>query len=195
MKFQNLLFFSIFLMGCNTTPPVKVIDPRPATELALIKKFHVSDSLFTSESNEIKKKEVYDKQKTELEKFIIDALPAEVKEWHAIVYKIEVDDYIEVTLLIPESGSLNENDKYPQYDNIVLFSNESLNDSPVKTSLKELSKGDQVLVTGSFEKDEIGNPYLDSNMDDLGNRNGFIFSNPKINFKIKSITKQEVSNK
>lgn len=192
MKFPKLLFLSIFLIGCDATPPVKIADPRPAMELSLIKKFHTADSLYTSESNEIKKKEIYDKQKTELITFIKDSLPSEVKQWYAFVYQIEVVrtpvDYVEVTLLIPKNTYLDDGEKYPQYSNIVLSSKVSFNDSSVKDSLKELSKDDKVLVTGSFEKGTLSVGLISNAVD--GTNDEFIFANPKFEFNIKSIVKQ-----
>lgn len=195
MKVSKLLFLPLFFIGCNTSQPVKKIDDRPMDELSFIKKFHVADSLFSSEINDIKKTETYDKQKTELTRFITDSLPKEVKQWHAFVYKIKAEsfptDEIEVTLLIPQNTFLNTEQKYPELSNIVLSSKASLNDSSIKDSLKELLEGDNVLVTGSFEKDDTGNVNLDSNTDDINNKQGFIFSNPKISFQIKSIIKQK----
>ena len=193
MKFPKLLFLSIFLMGCDTTPPVKIIDNRPIAELSLIKKFHVADSLYSAEVNEIKKTETRDKQKTELIKFVTDSLHGNAKQWNAFIYSIDVKnwptDYIEVTLLIPKGRILDPEEKHPDYNNIVLTSKILLNDnSPVKSSLKQLLKGDKVLITGTFEKTKAGEIEIDTNMG-LPN-DGYIFTNPKLDFKIESIAKQ-----
>ncbi|MEZ2338315.1 hypothetical protein AB6735_21880 [Mucilaginibacter sp. RCC_168] len=198
MKLSRLLFPSFFLLGCNTTPPpakIVEIDNRPFEEQSLIRKFQLADSLYDEfETNEIKKTETYEKQKTSLIKFITDSLHDEAKQWHAIVHEISVKhwpaDFIEVTLLIPKGIMPDKDEKYPEYSSIVLSSGIPLNEkSSVKNSLRELSKGDNVLVSGSFQKSEAGDIDFAAYTDVLSH-DGDIFTNPKLEFDIKNIVKQ-----
>jgi len=187
MKISTLLLLSLIIAGCNSAPENKITDNRPATQLALIKKFNTADSLYFFESNEIKKNEALEKRKTELIKFITDSLHDDIKQWPAVIHEISVDkplSYIDVTLNI--SKKMGKYEDPSEYKIIILHSKVSLSDTTVKNQLKELLAGDSVFVNGSFEKDEIGKINFHGNNYDERN----IFSSPELNFQIKSITKQ-----
>ncbi|SDP48700.1 hypothetical protein SAMN05428975_1426 [Mucilaginibacter sp. OK268] len=188
MKISNLLLLSLIIAGCNSAPENKITDNRPATQLALIKKFNTADSLYFYESNDIKKTEALENGKTELIKFITDSLHDDVKQWPAVVHEISVDkllDYIDVTLNI--SKKMGKYEDPSEFKVIILHSKVSMSDTTVKNQLKKLLTGDQIFVNGSFEKDDIVGDinFHGNNYDDRD-----IFSSPELNFKIKSITKQ-----
>ncbi|QEM09277.1 hypothetical protein [Mucilaginibacter rubeus] len=187
MKLSRLLLLaSLIVVGCK--PLVKITDGRPEEQLAFIKKFHVADSLYSQEENEIKKKEILDEQRAQLSKFITDTLHANVNKWQAIVSKIEVHnapvDHIEITLLLTKDGDLDPGQKYPYLSNIVLFAQIKLED-PLKNKLKELLKDDKVLITGELEKTLTGDVEIQNNE----HHDEATFSNPQFELKIESISK------
>lgn len=188
MKLSNLLIFSVFCIGCNQSFMDKPVDNRPAAELALIKRVGSADSVCDAAINDIKKKEAIDNGKTTLAKFIRDTLHSEVKSWNATIYKMELsrfaDSTIEVTLLIPNKG-MELNEKVLTSNTITLFAKTSFSNLSVKNQLAAMQVNDKVLVSGSFEKDELGN--IDVSTDDINDN--YIFTSLKFNFNIENITK------
>ncbi|WDF79661.1 hypothetical protein PQ469_06530 [Mucilaginibacter sp. KACC 22773] len=190
MKLPYILFLSILLASCDQSYMNKPIDNRPATELSLIKRLSIADSAYDASENEIKKTEAIEKGKSDIAKFIIDTLHSDVKEWPAIVHEIRVVqypiNYIDVTLLISKGITLDE--KYPNFNAVVLNAKVDQTDSVLKNSLKELLRGDTVLVNGFFEKDV--NENIDFTGYSIGQGDKEAFSNPSFNFTLKKITKK-----
>ncbi|WP_431200116.1 hypothetical protein ACRQ5D_17905 [Mucilaginibacter sp. P25] len=119
----------------------------------------------------------------------MDTLHAKAVQWQATLYQIELKsypvDYIEATLLVTPKIYLDDDQKYPDLSNIVLSARVLPDNTIIKDKLKDLLKGDRVLITGSFEKNKTGDIEFTSNGDDKD----YAFSNPKLDFKIESITK------
>ncbi len=172
------------------TPPVKQVDKRPEAEKNLVDRFHTADSIYKAQINDIKKNETLETNTATLSLFVKDTLKLKADQWIAIVDKIQVvswpTDYIDVKLIVPKApSSSDEEEKYPQYSNVILAAKESVSNEPLKKQLKELIKGDTVLVTGTFDTEAHNTVNFTSGMDSEQE----IFSNPLFDFSIKTIIK------
>ncbi len=150
---KKLLLFTIpllsIIIGCNSAP--KEIDTRPATELALIKKFSDADSTLNAQINEANKDAFFNETKPKLVDFIIKDLNCKAENWEAHVYEIKSgDDGINATFLISKEPEFGD-EKYPQYASIVLESDNVSDEKFVKV-LKTLQRGDKVILSGTIEK-------------------------------------------
>ena len=157
MKFFYYLLIPVLLAGCTPPPEARYTDkPMPKSELAFIKKITSSDSVYTSQLNDITKKEFLEKGQKEVASFVLNN--RKIDNWVAIVHKIEAKSdpakYIEVDLIIP-IGNWRE-EKYPHFSFPIFVS--LVDDKPNKTkdALKLLQEGDEVLISGEIEKNLSG---------------------------------------
>lgn len=161
-------FFISLLFSCN--PPLTydaVKDDRTSEQLALIKHFAESDSLYGVQYNAIKRAEVRDDEMNGLINFINDTLKNSFNKWPATIHELDVSsfssDYIDVTFLIPLQATLNE--KNPQFSSIVIHATVPFDQTSVKDSLAKARVGEKVWISGDFSKggsDEVTiSGYLD----------------------------------
>jgi hypothetical protein len=186
MKIKYLLYLPLVAFGCTSTTVEKVVDSRPLLELSLIKKLSLSDSIYQSQINDIKKDEALSNGKRTITKFIVDTLRFQVNDWHAFIHEINVrewngEKFIDVELLIPKGIELESD--YPQYNScgVPYIKNK------VKDTLSGLNSGDKVIVTGTFMPDE-NTRQIDFTGNE-GNEAQYTFINAKFNFLITDIKK------
>ncbi|RZA03018.1 MAG: hypothetical protein EOP47_04590 [Sphingobacteriaceae bacterium] len=137
------------IVSCNSEP--KEIDTRPATELALIKKFSDADSICKTQVNKVVKKEFIEKSKKQLIDFIVKDLNAKAENWEAHVHEIKPGVLgVDAEFLISKEREFGDDVKYPDMESIVLESDE-IQDPKLTEVLKTLREGDKVLISGTFD--------------------------------------------
>ena len=187
MKNLYLLLFAAILFGCNQPAPVKEVDPRPKAQLELIEQLNEADSVSNAQANDIAKQEMIDSGRVKVSNFILNKLNGRADKWEAIIYSIK-DGILggEIELMFPNGAGYEEGEKYPQFESVVL-TNSMLSDE-MKGKIKTLAKNDKVLVTGTFDKNIVGDiVFNDFSMSSSATP----FGNPEFIFTIDDIKKIE----
>jgi hypothetical protein len=178
------------IVSCNTGP--KEVDDRPATELALIKKFSEADSTLTAQINDANKEAFFTEVKPKLVNFIIKDLNCKAENWEAHVYEIKPgENGINATFLISKEPTFGD-EKYPQYSSIVLESNDVSDDNLVKT-LRTLQQGDKVILSGTIEKInfDVDNTEFFQTSNHFHVNKDFQISNPAFYFTLSALKHKE----
>ncbi|MDB5286984.1 MAG: hypothetical protein JWR05_1933 [Mucilaginibacter sp.] len=185
------LIYTIFIsivVGCNepasTKQNIDISDIRPKHQINFIKKLKVADSLYTYESNEIKKAEALDSNKIYIAHYVIDSLKCQIINWHAYIYEMKVNEWptknIEVTMMIP--NDMIPDKEFPQYNAVILRSIVPFDDIKIKKLLKDFQNNDKVLISGNFENNDLREVNYN-----FYSSESKIFSNPRFEFKITDI--------
>jgi hypothetical protein len=187
MKKIYLFLISLVIISCNqTSKKTADADSRPKDQLALINAINLEASAYDSQPNDISKTEVLDSGQVKISNLILNKLNAKAKNWHATVYEIKVKElatkYIEVFFMIPLKNDPEE--KYPQFESIILKSIVEFDNVKVKKQLKDISPKDEVLISGKFNKNIVDKIQLDYY--DIGLSEN-IFINPQFDFELEDI--------
>jgi hypothetical protein len=175
-------------LGCNEGgTKIGLEDSRPKSEKALIREINIADSTYKAQINEITKREAYDKSIKNISNFILNHTKAE--GWEAKVQSIDLDEFNAIIIDLIIAKGIQFDDELPEYESVVLRSRIS-DDDRLKTSVKPLQKGDDVVVSGSFltNKNADGNLEFDSYTDARDDHD--IISNPVFRFNITDIKKK-----
>lgn len=188
MKLLRFIPALFLFVACNSTQEGGEMDNMPAPEIAFIKRFNTADSAYSMNDNVIKKQEALKYHKEAIIKFVTDTLSGNADKWLGVLNKIEASRYadgvFEVTILVPKNNYLDK--EMPELNTIRLNAKVDSN-TVVKNALKDMQKGDRVIITGTFVKDIVGN--IDYNANDF--REQDTFNEPEFNFKIENISKRK----
>ena len=179
------------ISSCNSGP--KEVDTRPATELALIKKFSDADSTLNAQINEANKDAFFNEVKPKLVDFIIKDLNCKAENWEAHVYEIKPgDDGINATFLISKEPEFAE-EKYMNYESIVLQS-DNVSDDKIVQVLKTLQKGDKVILSGTIEKlnFDVNDTEFFQTSDHFSTDKESQISNPAFYFTLSALKHKEI---
>jgi hypothetical protein len=153
-----------------------VKDDRTVQQLSLVKRLSMSDSLYNSEYNDIKKSELFDTEKEKLNSFLLDSLQSSFHKWPVSIYEMKVQSwpskYIDVTFMTPLGKVLD--DKHPQNYSILIHAAVTFDQVSVKDSLASLYPGDKVWISGNFSKRDTDQIDISSSPPE------FLFNNPEI---------------
>jgi hypothetical protein len=176
MKKSLLILLSSAIISCDT-PDSAVKDNRPTDELKLVKLIHAADSTLDTETNEIRKEEFFKLQASNLNKLVKDTLKYKFTDWPVRVEEIDnnpsgytgsgfvsLENAVNMKFLVQPFDGWDE--EYAEVTSPTMECFFLKNDTTLLNMAKKLNKGDEVLITGTFEKKPI-----ELNTEDIARQN------------------------
>ncbi|PAW94829.1 hypothetical protein CKK33_15540 [Mucilaginibacter sp. MD40] len=169
MKSLKIIFSILILCSSACVQRTQQVSPNikpkdrtanwPKSERELLKEFNKWLYKYSSSGSDIEKEEISQAAMTDVNNYVQKVMPQSFSKWVVVVGETKIlgstDKIAETEFYVIRDD--NPDDKYPEFDNIILTARVPMSDKASLNWLKKVSQGETVLLSGTFvplEKDD-----------------------------------------